>query len=89
MYYGLLQLGFSDTDFTLQDDSDGNSDKAQPSSSELQIGQDAYDALEYSRTRKKEYDKLNQFEMQFDDQRDGTSIWVDTINSIKVEYPKP
>ena len=47
-----------------------------------------YDAQEYARKRKAEYDKLNQFEMQFDDQRDGTTTWVDTINAIKAKYPK-
>ena len=42
----------------------------------------------YQRDRKAEYDKLNQFEMQFDDQRDGTTTWVDAINDIKARYPK-
>ena len=39
--------------------------------------------------RQEEYAKLNQFEMQFDDQRDSTSTWVDAVNAIKVKYPKP
>ena len=47
-----------------------------------------YDSKQYQRDRKKEYDKLNQFEMQFDDQRDGTTTWVDAINGIKDKYPK-
>ena len=47
-----------------------------------------YDSQEYARNRKKEYDQLNQFEMQFDDDRDGTTTWVDTINEIKGRYPK-
>jgi len=47
-----------------------------------------YDALEYARNRKAEYDQLNQFEMQFDDDRDGTTTWVDTINEIKGRHPK-
>jgi len=42
----------------------------------------------YSDKRKREYDLLNQFEMQFDDQRDETSTWVDAINTIKGKYPK-
>ena len=46
-------------------------------------------ATKYQRDRKAEYNKLNQFEMQFDDQRDGTTTWVDTINEIKARYPKP
>ncbi len=43
---------------------------------------------DYARKRKVEYAKLNQFEMQFDDQRDGTTTWVDAINGIKDKYPK-
>ncbi len=46
------------------------------------------DSTQYARSRKEEYDKLNQFEMQFDDQRDGTSTWVDSINEIKSQFPK-
>jgi len=47
-----------------------------------------YIANEYQRNRKKEYDQLNQFEMQFNDDRDSTTTWVDTINEIKGRYPK-
>jgi len=51
--------------------------------------QDIYDSQEYARNRKAEYDKLNQFEMQYDDQQNGTTTWVDAINDIKARYPKP
>ncbi len=47
-----------------------------------------YDSLAYARNRKAEYDQLNQFEMIFDDDRDGTTTWVDTINEIKGRHPK-
>ena len=50
--------------------------------------QAVYDSQAYARNRKKEYDQLNQFEMIFDDARDGTTTWVDTINEIKDKYPK-
>ena len=50
--------------------------------------QAAYDAKNYSRNRKAEYDQLNQFEMQFDDDRDSTTTWVDKINEIKGRHPK-
>ena len=43
----------------------------------------------YQRDRKAEYDQLNQFEMQFDDKRDGTTTWADAINAIKKKFPKP
>ena len=50
--------------------------------------QAVYDSQEYARNRKAEYDQLNQFEMIFDDDRDGTTTWVDTINEIKGRHPK-
>lgn len=55
---------------------------------EVQRLQAEYDSQEYARLRKAEYDKLNQFEMQFNDQRDGTTTWVDAINAIKAKFPK-
>ena len=99
MYHGLLKLGFNQEDFMLQDDGEGAyirewySDKPQPSAEEIQNAEDAYHAeyasLEYARKRKAEYDQMgNQFEMQFDDKRDGTTTWVDKINEIKAKYPK-
>ena len=42
----------------------------------------------YKEKRKAEYDQLNQYEMMFDDKRDGTTTWVDKINEIKSRYPK-
>ena len=57
-------------------------------STEMARLQAEYDSQEYARNRKKEYDQLNQFEMQFDDDRDGTTTWVDTINEIKGRHPK-
>jgi hypothetical protein len=45
----------------------------------------AYDALDYSRKRKAEYDKLNQFELI----SDGGTIHKDAIAVIKKKYPKP
>jgi hypothetical protein len=47
-----------------------------------------YDSQAYARNRKAEYDQLNQFEMQFDDDRDSTTTWVDKINEIKGRHPK-
>lgn len=45
-------------------------------------------ATEYQRLRKQEYDKLNQFAMQYDDSVNGTTTWIDAINEIKAKYPK-
>ena len=47
-----------------------------------------YDAQDYARKRKAEYDQLNQFEMQFDDKENSTTTWVDKINEIKGRHPK-
>jgi len=69
-----------------------HSDDAKPTEQECTDGvvelQAEYDSQEYARNRKAEYDQLNQFEMQFDDNRDGTTTWVDAINEIKARYPK-
>jgi len=69
-----------------------HSDDAKPTEQECIDGvialQAEYDSLAYARSRKQEYDKLPQFEMQFDDNRDGTTTWVDSINEIKVRFPK-
>ena len=66
--------------------------QTQPTQSEIDAEiirlQAEYDSQEYARNRKAEYDQLNQFEMQFDDDRDGTTTWVDTINEIKGRHPK-
>ena len=38
-----------------------------------------YDAQEYARNRKKEYDALNQFELISDDTKNGTTTHIDAI----------
>lgn len=43
----------------------------------------------YSRLRKAEYDKLNQFELMYNDKINGTNTWESTIVNIKRKYPKP
>ena len=48
----------------------------------------AYDALAYSRSRKEEYDQLNQFELISDDSINGTTTHKDAILAIKAKYPK-
>ena len=70
-----------------------DTEQTQPSDAEVQSEvtrlQAEYDAQEYARNRKAEYDMINQYEMMFDDQRDGTATWVDAINAIKSAHPKP
>ncbi len=43
----------------------------------------------YSDLRLQAYRQLNQDEMRFDDEINGTTTWVDAINAIKAQYPKP
>ena len=96
---GLIQLGYKpEIDFSLQNDGGDTyikswmSGDAQPTVSAIEAAdveyQTAYNSQAYARNRKAEYDQLNQFEMMFDDDRDGTSTWVDNINEIKGRHPK-
>ena len=48
-----------------------------------------WNANEYQRLRKAEYDKLNQLELMYDDKVNGTDTWGEAINAIKAKYPKP
>ncbi len=47
-----------------------------------------YDSKQYQRDRKKEYDKLNQFELIGEDSINGTTNHRDAIIAIKDKYPK-
>jgi len=48
-----------------------------------------FNAQEYARNRKEEYDALNQFELISDDSNNGTTTHIDAVNAIKTKYPKP
>ena len=69
-----------------------DTEQTEPTQSEIDAEvtrlQAVYDSQAYARNRKAEYDQLNQFEMQFDDDRDSTTTWVDKINEIKGRHPK-
>ena len=69
-----------------------DAEQTEPTTSEIDAEvirlQEVYDSQAYARNRKLEYDQLNQFEMQFDDDRDSTTTWVDKINEIKGRHPK-
>ena len=47
-----------------------------------------YDNKQYQRDRKKEYDKLNQFELIGEDSINGTTKHRDAIQAIKDKFPK-
>jgi hypothetical protein len=57
-------------------------------SAEIVRLQAEYDAQEYARSRKVEYDALNQFELISDDDVNGTTTHKDAIAAIKTKYPK-
>ena len=63
-----------------------------PSQSEIDVEmaelQSEYDAQEYARNRKTEYDALNQFELMSDDSINSTTTHKDAILAIKAKYPK-
>jgi len=69
-----------------------DAEQTQPTQSEIDAEvirlQAVYDSQAYARNRKREYDQLNQFEMQFDDKENSTTTWVDKINEIKGRHPK-
>jgi hypothetical protein len=79
------------TDFTAyQGLIDGHAtEKQRLADEEAQAVIDAEAALTYADKRKAKYAQLNQFEMQFDDQVNGTTTWVDAIKAFKDTYPKP
>ena len=69
-----------------------HSDDTKPTEQECIDGvialQAEYDSKQYARSRKAEYDKLNQDEMRYDDLVNGTTTWQDAIAAIKTSIPK-
>ena len=43
----------------------------------------------YAQKRRKAYNRVQQFELQYDDEINGTTTWKDAIEEIKKKYPKP
>ena len=70
-----------------------DTEQTQPSDAEVQSEvtrlQAEYDAQEYARNRKAEYDMINQFEMIGEDSINGTTTHKDAILAVKAKYPKP
>ena len=69
-----------------------DTEQDQPTDSAIQANiielQSQYDAQSYARSRKAEYDKLNQDEMRYDDLVNSTTTWQDAIAAIKTSIPK-
>lgn len=99
-YEGLTHLGYKvDTDFILQDNSDGKgtliaswmSDDTQPTLSAIEAAEVQYkanyDAQAYARNREAEYPSIAD---QLDDiYHNGIDAWKTTIKATKDKYPKP
>ena len=70
-----------------------DSEQTEPTQAEIDAEvtrlQAVYDSQLYARTRKAKYDLLNQDEMRYDDVKNSTTTWVDAIDAIKAEFPKP
>ena len=64
-------------------------EKQRVADADAQAATDAEAALTYADRRKTKYDALSQFEMQYDDAKNSTTTWIDAIDAIKVEFPKP
>ena len=47
-----------------------------------------WESQSYARSRKAEYDKLNQFELMYDDKQNGTDNWTKEIKAIKEKFPQ-
>ena len=77
-----------DTNFTLFDLKGKKKPVWDDLKEKLKVMQAEYDALAYARSRKEEYDKLNQFELMYDDQQNSTDNWAKEIQAIKAKYPK-
>jgi hypothetical protein len=70
-----------------------SNDVPKPSESELLTEasrlQAEYDAKQYQRDRAQAYPSIQeQMDMQYWDAINGTTTWLDAINSIKQKYPK-
>ena len=86
-------------EWTLEDSSNVNtliwvdSKQTKPTTAEINAEvirlQAVYDSQLYARKRKAKYDLLNQDEMRYDDTKNSTTTWVDAIDAIKAEFPKP
>ena len=60
--------------------------------SELVAMQAAWDKKHapYRLARKAEYPSVeDQLDMMYHDQKEGTTVWLDTVEAVKTKYPKP
>jgi len=100
-YHALIKLGFSESDFLLQDDSDGNgayiarwnSASPQPTEAEIETAhaewQAEYDSKAYARARVEAYAPIaDQLDMQYWDSVNGSRTWLDHIEAVKEAHPK-
>ena len=100
-YHALIKLGFAESDFVLQNDSDGNgtyiakwnSDQPQPTEAEIETAhaewQADHDSKAYARARADAYAPIaDQMDMQYHDSVNGSRTWLDHIEAVKEAHPK-
>ena len=81
-------------DWVLDGDTLNWFDESRPQPTESEIDAEIkrleaeYDAQEYARNRRAEYDTLNQLELMSDDSINGTTTHKDAIAAIKAKWPK-
>jgi hypothetical protein len=85
-------------DYMLQDNSDGNGAfiahwgetklGERPTSKQLADVSVIANTPTYQQLRAAEYAKMNQFEMQYNDAKNGTTTWIDWQVAIKLAIPK-
>lgn len=82
---GPVNLGYGSLEY-----SDGlwkRPKKVGPKNPDPAPGDDDYD---YVSLRRRDYPAIeDQLDAQFHDAKDGTTIWVDSIQAVKDKYPKP
>ena len=70
---------------------DSNNKDSQPTDDELNAASKAWKAAnDYKESRRLAYPKFqDQFDMQYWDQKNGTTTWKDSIDKVKSDNPKP
>jgi hypothetical protein len=67
-----------------------NSKSKKPTSKQILLkAKELKEKENYIFLRKQAYDKLNQDELRYNDLINNTNTWIEAIQSIKEQYPKP
>ena len=78
-----------ETKFVISSDGVVGEEQKRDMTDDEKTSKDADDAVAYKQLRKAKYNRLNQFELQYDDKVNSTDKWGEAIVAIKKAYPKP